>query len=188
MSFQVRRVREEKKPSRLRTLLTVGIPLVQSALQLQKHFTHAKEHDEEKVNNEKTELKNWALRLQTQTTALFKSQHQLMTRLTEEVKHRPFLFLRDGRQELTNEHQRLLETIRLHLKAQNTKIGNCQKLIDVASPANTLKRGFTITRRKNGNVLKNTSSVHKGDALITEFADGQLVSEVQHVTKENKSG
>ena len=142
----------------------------------------------DKIGHEKTNLKSWAHRLQTQITALVKSQHQLMTRLTEGIKHRPFLFLRDGRQELTNEHQRFLETIRLHLKVQNTKMGNYQKLIDVASPLNTLRRGFTITRRKNGNVLKNMSSVHKGDALITEFADGQLVSEVQHVTKENKSG
>lgn len=54
MSFTSRRVREEKKPSELRRMAMLALPLIRSATQYYKHFQHAKAEDEIKIKRERT--------------------------------------------------------------------------------------------------------------------------------------
>ena len=56
-------------------------------------------------------------------------------------------------------------------------------MIDMVHPGNTLKRGFSITRAKDGSVLKSICSVHTEDELTTEVADGVIISSVNNIGK-----
>lgn len=52
-----------------------------------------------------------------------------------------------------------------------------EKSVNAADPARILKRGYTLTRC-NGHVVKGASDLHKGDRLVTSFADGSVESEI----------
>lgn len=52
-----------------------------------------------------------------------------------------------------------------------------EKSVSAADPARILKRGYTLTRC-NGHVVKGASDLHKGDRLVTSFADGSVESEI----------
>ena len=50
--------------------------------------------------------------------------------------------------------------------------------LDSVSPLNVLARGYSITKSKQGKVVKSASSVKSGDVLITELVDGTIESKV----------
>ena len=73
----------------------------------------------------------------------------------------------------------LKKTIHLHLERRKDKIKQYEKLLDMADPKNILKRGFSITRSLDGNVLYSKLEAKKAKKLQTTFADGVIESEVQ---------
>ncbi len=49
-------------------------------------------------------------------------------------------------------------------------------------PVNMLRRGWTITCRADGGVVRSVADVAPGDSLVTRVADGEIVSNVHHST------
>lgn len=73
----------------------------------------------------------------------------------------------------------LKKTIHLHLQNRRAKINNYQKLVEMADPKNTLKRGFTITRAASGKIVRSVKDVKKKETLATTVADGVILSDVR---------
>jgi exodeoxyribonuclease VII large subunit len=46
-------------------------------------------------------------------------------------------------------------------------------------PANLLRRGWSITRDANGNVIRSVDQVESGDLVTTRVADGTLTSRIE---------
>lgn len=63
------------------------------------------------------------------------------------------------------------------IKRSSAKLDNLAGMIDVLSPANTLRRGYSITR-VNGHALTDASTVKPGDILETQLNSGTICSEV----------
>ena len=63
------------------------------------------------------------------------------------------------------------------VKAQNQKLINFQNLLQVLSPTNTLRRGYSVTRI-NGKAVKDISALQSGDVLTTQLFDGEVKSKV----------
>jgi exodeoxyribonuclease VII large subunit len=61
---------------------------------------------------------------------------------------------------------------------QKRDLGNIEKLVEVLSPHNVLRRGYSITYI-NGKLATSTVDVHVGDQLVTTLQDGTLTSKVQ---------
>lgn len=57
-------------------------------------------------------------------------------------------------------------------------LDNCESIRSALDPANILARGWSITRRADGEVVRSVSSVSAGDILATQVADGEVLSEV----------
>ncbi|WP_240701205.1 MULTISPECIES: exodeoxyribonuclease VII large subunit [unclassified Pseudoalteromonas] len=72
---------------------------------------------------------------------------------------------------LTQAIQHQLTTSRNHLSLQASRL-------DSVSPLSVLARGYSITKNKQGQVVKSVSQVNSGELLTTELADGQLQSKV----------
>lgn len=72
---------------------------------------------------------------------------------------------------------RLHNAVRKNLAEQNHKIELLEKIIEGASPIRVLERGYTITRC-DGKVVCNAVALAEGTILTTEFADGEVRSEV----------
>jgi exodeoxyribonuclease VII large subunit len=64
------------------------------------------------------------------------------------------------------------------IKDQSTQLDMFEKHLALASPGNILKKGYTLTM-KDGKVIKQSTSVKKGDEITTVFSDRQIDSIVK---------
>jgi exodeoxyribonuclease VII large subunit len=77
--------------------------------------------------------------------------------------------------QLTEERIHFLTQMRLDKEKQT--LDYMERTIQMAQPANLLKRGFSIARR-NGKAIKDASQLHAGDMVETETAQGKFTSVV----------
>lgn len=68
------------------------------------------------------------------------------------------------------------------ISLHSEKIRNLEKLVNVMSPDNILKRGYSITR-VNGVAVKDLSSLSEGDILETNTSGGNIISEIKELNK-----
>jgi exodeoxyribonuclease VII large subunit len=73
----------------------------------------------------------------------------------------------------------------LKIKSASTEINGIEKNVGNMSPANVLKRGYSITLL-NGKSVTNISQVKDGDILNTLVHEGNIVSTVNSTHKNNK--
>jgi len=67
----------------------------------------------------------------------------------------------------------------LRLQNSRTKINQYQKLVQMADPKNTLKRGFSITRNQEGQIIRSVKDVKGIKTITTQLEDGIINSEVK---------
>jgi exodeoxyribonuclease VII large subunit len=139
-------------------------------------YAHLKDAANEALNGRKVCLKDSAIDLQTALRRLLTGRREHHVRLAQRLLAAPVRSLTDARVGLVRSKDLLNKTIQLRLGACATKIGHHQKLIEMASPKNVLKRGFSITRAKDGKALRSIADVASGQAIQTELADGQIGS------------
>lgn len=72
------------------------------------------------------------------------------------------------------------------LKSAKSYIRNYENAVKIADPLNTVKRGFSITRTKEGMTVRSIKDVKVKEDLITSVCDGIIQSEVKR--KEKKDG
>lgn len=64
------------------------------------------------------------------------------------------------------------------LNGSRQRFGTLAVQLESASPLATLARGFSVTTSSNGDVIKNTRQLQRGDTLRTRLNDGWVESEV----------
>jgi exodeoxyribonuclease VII large subunit len=64
----------------------------------------------------------------------------------------------------------------LHRQAE--RLDGIEARVRLLDPVNVLQRGWSITRDTDGNVIRSTSDVTSGTALLTQLADGTIASTV----------
>jgi len=137
----------------------------------------------EKKVQEQERLKGFAVGLQTQTMHLLKAHHQTMTRLMEDLKRQPVLWLRERKGILRERQEHLIETTRTRTKDAGIKLKHYDKIIEITSPINTLRRGFSITRFNDGKAVKSIAQVKSDDSLTTQVADGFIEAQVRNIKR-----
>ena len=132
------------------------------------------------LNSHRQRLKDNAFFLQTQTLGLIKSHHQRLASITEGLKRAPALRIKESRKSLIDYQEHLKKIIYLHLQNSRTKINNYEKLTQMASPESTLKRGFSITRSQDGQLIRCVKDVKEVKGITTQLVDGIINSEVRY--------
>jgi exodeoxyribonuclease VII large subunit len=67
---------------------------------------------------------------------------------------------------------------RLPLEADRT-LNALAARVDALDPVRTLARGWSITRRADGTLVRDAAELHPGDALVTTLASGEVTSRVE---------
>ena len=83
---------------------------------------------------------------------------------SQRIKHRP------------------VEILRLE-KSLLDALADRVRLLD---PVNTMARGWSITRKANGQTVRDVSKLKTGDKLVTTFANGSATSIVQEISTKGK--
>jgi exodeoxyribonuclease VII large subunit len=139
---------------------------------------------QKKLADDRERTRQLAVEAQRGILALLKDKHLAHARIINALEKAPVKIFLASRRDLLDEGAELKKIIQLRMKNAFTRIGNCQKIIEMASPVKTLKRGFSITRTKDGQLVRKASDVGMRERLVTEFAKGSVESEVKVVNKE----
>ncbi len=140
---------------------------------------------DEKLDNSRQYVRDHALSLQQSTAGLIQIQHRMIARVMEVFRRLPLSFLKEASKESDGWEQNLKKTIHLRLQTSRTKIQTYQKLIDVADPKNTLKRGFSITRDPNGKLIRSLADIEQVSSIKTQLTDGVITSNIKEIKKDS---
>jgi exodeoxyribonuclease VII large subunit len=58
------------------------------------------------------------------------------------------------------------------------------RLLDTMSPLAVMKRGYSITQKRSGEIVRDAASVKTGDEIDIRLEKGSLKAEVTEVTDE----
>jgi len=62
------------------------------------------------------------------------------------------------------------------IETRRTALASQGKLLETLSYQSTLKRGYTIVRDTNGNLIRSASSAAASDAFKISFGDGDVIA------------
>jgi len=79
--------------------------------------------------------------------------------------------------------ERLAQILDYRLKVQLNSIQRIGEAIKLVEPKNTLKRGYSISR-KNGKAIKNSSELQLGEDIETSFFKGKVISQIKRIENE----
>jgi exodeoxyribonuclease VII large subunit len=120
-----------------------------------------------------------AFLLQTRTLGLIKSHHQRLAGIAQALKWTSAVRLKESGKSLGDAQERLKKIIYLRLQNSRTKIAQYQKLAQMADPKNTLKRGFSITRSREGSLIRSIKDIKGIKDITTQLVDGIINSELK---------
>ena len=139
-----------------------------------------------KSHDEKRKLKLSALGLHQTTTRFLQQHRQDLVRLGTDFKRQPLNSLRVRRAEIVNQRDIFLKSIKTYLQTGRQNLKNFAKLIDIVSPQNTIRRGFSITRTAGGRLVRGIKDVQVDAELASEVSDGFVQSKVVKIKEEQR--
>lgn len=105
---------------------------------------------------------------------------------TRPAFRKPLDRVRELEQRLDDTAVRLNRALGLNLDRLREKVAAAAEQLDALSPLNVLKRGYSLTRRGDGAVVRSPSEVVPGEILSTRLAAGEILSRVVSAnTEEN---
>jgi exodeoxyribonuclease VII large subunit len=106
-------------------------------------------------------------------------QHRLRLRdLERRMAHELDGRQREVRQRLDDLGLRMAHAVRLRSQACSQDVKRLDRQLAALSPLAVLSRGFSITRKADGRILRSAGDVAAGDRIVTRLADGSLESDV----------
>jgi exodeoxyribonuclease VII large subunit len=94
-------------------------------------------------------------------------------------EHRPDQMLAMHRHQLEGRADRLRRGFEQRLESLHKRLKHAGNLLRVLGPQATLKRGYSITRTAEGEIVRSVAQVAAGARLTTQVADGEIASRVE---------
>lgn len=127
------------------------------------------------------------IRLQRAMTSRLKEPQQRLQRLQTSLAHlHPQRGLNQSQQSLNQIRGRLERAMQQQLQKKKTELGAGMRLLNSVSPLEVLSRGYSITRKTDGTVVRDTKELKAGDEIETLIRSGTLTSTVTGVQDESQ--
>jgi exodeoxyribonuclease VII large subunit len=97
---------------------------------------------------------------------------------TRPALRKPFDRIRQAEQRLDEIAVRLQRGAGLAVDRGQRKIESAMEQLDALSPLGVLKRGYSLTQRGDGSVVRAVGDVAEGEILQTRLAEGTILSKV----------
>ncbi len=129
-------------------------------------------------------LKQMELRLNKNINSLITNNKLILHKLMDSyILKNPMSMYEVKEEKLSNDIERLNGFIKIVLDKKNDKYNHLVEKLEVLNPLNTLKRGYTITK-KEGKVISSIKGIKSNDVLEINLNDGSIITNVKEV-KEN---
>lgn len=101
-------------------------------------------------------------------------EKRLATLEQKRVLRDPTAFLQDRRMQLDLLHQRLITVARGKMDVQQRRFAQLSASLDALSPLKVLGRGYAMAQTAQGEILRNSTQVDKGDRIRVTLGEGSL--------------
>ncbi len=136
--------------------------------------------DQKKV---KMDLGTLNERLNTLASARLQFARQRLDQLAQRpALRKPLERIRDLEQQLDQTAQRLHRAAKVSLQRSQDKLAALAEQLEGLSPLNVLKRGYSLTRRGDGTVVRSADEVAVGEVLVSKVERGEIRSRVLGIT------
>ncbi|SOC80480.1 Exodeoxyribonuclease VII large subunit [Salinimicrobium sediminis] len=125
-------------------------------------------------------LKDNILKITTAVNLLFERQQTQISRVSSSFGFLSERILERDRNRLNNFKRNLTSSTKLLLKQETSELKNIETTVELLSPKNILKRGYSITR-KDGKVVKDAEVLVEGDLIETEFFSGKASGRIEKI-------
>lgn len=127
------------------------------------------------LNRSATELLDMEERVVTESNSVLMDEHAQLLSLSKDLVHKSTLTIQGdivGIQQLT---EKIKYGVKHMMQRQAHLLETRTQFIEMASPANILKRGYTLTL-KDGKIITSLNDLKEGDIVETRFRDGRATS------------
>jgi exodeoxyribonuclease VII large subunit len=130
------------------------------------------------LSNTASRLQYLQKRLTDESENVMATEKSYFLLLSKDVIHQSNICLQKEKMHLQQTSETMKFSIKNRLQHLSHFFDIKQQYIEMVSPQNLLKRGYTLTLR-NGKVVKSATEFSENDMLETRFADGNVWSEVR---------
>ncbi|MBL4829225.1 MAG: exodeoxyribonuclease VII large subunit [Aliivibrio sp.] len=176
MSAQSQKVdqRKHKLRSGIRHYLST-----QSSRLHQLQFRLEKQHPQLQLNQQSQRLDELTSRLHQSLTRHLSIQRQHIDKQQYKLGlYSPEKALQIKSSQLIQLRSRLLDAMDRKLLQSNHQLSLAAEKLDTVSPLATLKRGYSITRGENNQLITSVKQINTGEQMITKVEDGEIRSTV----------
>jgi exodeoxyribonuclease VII large subunit len=99
------------------------------------------------------------------------------------VLRRPFELIQDHSQQLDELSDRARRAIWRHLEHSRRHTASLATHLESLSPLGVLARGYSVTMRESGEVVRDASSLNLGEILRSRLERGEVLSRVESVDR-----
>lgn len=132
--------------------------------------------EKEKIGSQVRELKE-------QIRFFLKENNDLLKISAKEIRSNSQYHIEHQFRELDYRQRSLAQNTRRFTENATGELENLKRNIDLLNPENVLKRGYSISTVR-GKLLMNTGEIRPGEEMITNFFNGEVVSEIKKIKKE----
>jgi len=143
---------------------------------------------QEKIQHDRDHLKDMAIQMRRWTDFYFKNQTHLLRHKSDILQQQPTRVLGRAGQDLRQRYRIFIKNVHHNINNTKTRVENYARLLELADPARTIRRGFSITRRQDGRLVRQARDVHPGCGLVTVVADSLIRSQVQGIEEKGGQG
>ncbi|WP_051205200.1 exodeoxyribonuclease VII large subunit [Salinimicrobium xinjiangense] len=119
------------------------------------------------------------VRIKNAANLLFERQETQLARLSSSFGYLADRILNREKNQLASHQQSIRVETRNLIRQEASELNNLSTSVELLSPKNILKRGFSITR-KNGKVVSNVTVLQPGDLVENEFFKGKASAEIKN--------
>lgn len=132
----------------------------------------------QEFNNFAMPLKENMTRIRNAVNLVLERQETRVERLSSSFGFLSGRILHFSRNSLKEYENTLVSYSRIQLREEISNLKNLSHAVELLSPKNILKRGFSITR-KDGKIITDASSLVEGDQIENEFYSGKSYATIQ---------
>lgn len=109
-------------------------------------------------------------------TRLMHARQEISQHATRMEGAKPKAVLAQLREKLRGAEREVMRSLHTRIAREQSSLAAVQRMLEAVSPQRVLERGFSVTLRADGRVVRRPQDVQPGDELLTRLAEGQVAS------------
>jgi exodeoxyribonuclease VII large subunit len=157
------------------------------------HFEFSQLDHRLKLNDPLQQLLQQQQRKDALDSSLINSGHTKLNQNRQKIhflNHRlkqqtPAQQIEQNKQRLSQLNWQFSQLLTSYSNQKQQNLSKVAHALNLVSPLATISRGYSISKNKQGSIIRSVGEIKEGELLVSQLSDGQVHSEVKKVIKNN---